>query len=69
MFISGTYSPNVKIDVTDYIETKITALREHKSQIADMEAMAERQRANHDPEFIAADARFTESFRVITFDR
>jgi hypothetical protein len=55
--------------VTDYIETKITALREHKSQIADMEAMAERQRANHDPEFLSTEARFTESFRVITFDR
>ena len=69
LFICGTYSPNFKVDVTDYIETKIAALREHKSQIADMEAMAERQRANHDPEFLGDAARYTDSFRVITFDR
>ncbi|MEP7292016.1 MAG: PIG-L deacetylase family protein [Chloroflexota bacterium] len=69
LFICGTYTPTAKIDVTDYIETKISALREHKSQIADMEAMAERQRANHDAEMLSATPRYSESFRVITFDR
>ncbi len=69
LFICGTTSANVKIDVTDYIETKINALREHKSQIADMEAMAERQRSNRDPESLEAYPRYMESFRVITFDR
>lgn len=69
LFICGTYSPTIKIDVTDYVETKIASLREHKSQIADMEAMAERQRGNVDPEALADYKRHTESFRVITFDR
>lgn len=69
LFITGTQAPNVKIDVTAYLETKIAALREHKSQIADMEAMAERQRNNVDPEALADDPRYMESFRVITFDR
>lgn len=69
LFICGTYSPNVKIDVTDHVETKILALREHKSQIADMEAMAERQRGNRDPEMLSEYGRYSESFRVITFDR
>lgn len=69
VFICGTYSPTIKIDVTDHLETKIKALREHKSQIADMEAMAERQRNNRDPEFLSDTPRYSESFRVITFDR
>ena len=48
----------IKIDVTDYVETKIMALREHKSQIADMEAMAERLRGNRDPEALAEYPRY-----------
>jgi LmbE family N-acetylglucosaminyl deacetylase len=69
VYICGTYSPTVKVDVTDYIETKILALREHKSQIADMEAMAERQRSNRDVESPPDAPRYMDSFRVITFDR
>ena len=69
LFICGTATPTIKIDVTDYVETKIMALREHKSQIADMEAMAERMRGNLDPEALAEYPRYSESFRVITFDR
>jgi LmbE family N-acetylglucosaminyl deacetylase len=69
VYICGTPSPTVKIDVTDYLETKILALREHKSQIMDMEAMAERQRNNRDPESAPDYARHVEAFRVITFDR
>lgn len=69
LFISGTTTPTIKVDVTDYIETKILALREHKSQIADMEAMAERQRANQDPDLLSSTPRYCEAFRVLTFDR
>jgi LmbE family N-acetylglucosaminyl deacetylase len=69
VYISGTQSPTTKIDVTAFLETKITALREHRSQIADMEAMAERQRGNKDPESPEDAPRYMESFRVITFQR
>ncbi|MCL4248939.1 MAG: PIG-L family deacetylase [Anaerolineae bacterium] len=69
LWICGTQSPTVRMDVTAYLEQKITALREHKSQIADMEAMAERQRSNRDPESPVDYPRYVESFRVITFDR
>jgi LmbE family N-acetylglucosaminyl deacetylase len=69
LYICGTVSPTVKIDVSDYLETKILALREHKSQIADMEAMAERQRNNRDVESPPEYIRHVEAFRVITFDR
>jgi len=57
------------VDVTDYVETKIKALREHKSQIADMDGMAERLRKNVDPESLEEQPRIMDSFRVITFDR
>ncbi|HVU11387.1 MAG TPA: PIG-L deacetylase family protein [Phototrophicaceae bacterium] len=69
LFISATQSPNIKVDVTAYVETKIKALREHKSQIADMEAMAERIRKNVDPESLEDYKHYSDSFRVITFDR
>lgn len=64
VYLCGTHDANVKVDVTDYLDTKIAALREHKSQIADMEAMAKRQREFIDPELVSATPRYTESFRV-----
>ncbi len=67
VYISGAGEPTAKVDITDHIETKISALREHKSQISDMEAMAERIRSASDPE--SPYPRYVESFRVITFDR
>jgi LmbE family N-acetylglucosaminyl deacetylase len=64
IYLCGTHEPTIKIDVTDYLETQIAALREHKSQIADMEAMARRHREAVDPEFVGDGPRYTESFRV-----
>lgn len=69
LYLSGTASPTTKVDVTPYVETKIKALREHKSQISDMEAMAERMRASIDPEAPLDSPRYSEQFRVITFQR
>ncbi|MBL8160720.1 MAG: PIG-L family deacetylase [Anaerolineae bacterium] len=69
VYISGTQSATTKVDVTAHLETKIRALREHKSQIADMEAMAERQRSNKDAESPDDAPRYMEHFRVITFNR
>ncbi len=69
LYVAGAVAPNIKMDVTDFLEAKITALREHKSQIADMEAMAERMRTNRDPEAPEDAPRYMESFRVITFQR
>ncbi len=69
VYISGTASPTVKVDVTAFLDTKIRALREHKSQIPDMAAMEERQRSNRDPESPDDALRYMEQFRVITFRR
>lgn len=67
VYLTGTNEPTVTIDVTDHIETQILALREHKSQIKDMEAMAERIRTrNLDPDAPTDAPRNIERFRVFT---
>ncbi len=69
VYLAGANQPNTKVDITSTIERKIAALREHKSQIADMDAMAERQRSRLDPEAPSDSPRWIESFYVITLDR
>lgn len=64
VYLCGTHEANARVDVTDHLATKIRALREHKSQIADMEAMERRQRENIDAEFAGDGVRYTEMFRV-----
>jgi LmbE family N-acetylglucosaminyl deacetylase len=64
VYLCGTLEPTVKVDVTDFLETKIAALRHHVSQIADLDEMARRQRENVDPQFAGDGARYTEAFRV-----
>jgi LmbE family N-acetylglucosaminyl deacetylase len=66
VYVSGAQHPNTTVDVTDYMETKLNALREHKSQIADFPALAERVRENlKDPESPPDDPRYIERFHRI----
>lgn len=66
VYIAGAAEPTVKMDITETIETKILSLHEHKSQIADMEAMAQRLRdRGRDPESPPEYPRYVEYFRVI----
>lgn len=69
VYISGAQQPTTKVDVSAYLETKISALREHRSQIKDMEGLEERLRSRLDAESPEEHPRYMESFRVITFDR
>lgn len=67
LYISGTPKPNTKVDVTHYIETQIMALREHKSQIKDVDSLAERLRERkRDPESPDYAPRHVEAFHVVT---
>lgn len=67
IYISGAVEPTTRVDVTHHIETKINALREHKSQIKDMDAMAQNIRTRGvDPQSPTDQPRHIESFRVIT---
>lgn len=66
IWMSLTNEPNMWVDVTDTIDVKIAALREHKSQIKDPVALEQRirerlKRTDVDRELYA------ESFRVIKF--
>ena len=66
IYIAGAAEPTVKFDITNSIETKIRSLHEHKSQIKDMEAMAQRIRERYvDPESPPEYPRYIERFRVI----
>jgi len=66
VYIAGAAEPTVTVDVTDSIETQITSLHEHKSQISDMEGMAKRIRERSlDPDSPPEYPRHIEKFRVI----
>jgi LmbE family N-acetylglucosaminyl deacetylase len=70
VYIAGASKPNKKVDVSDYIEKQINALREHKSQISDIDALAERIREwKRDPESPDEFPRHIESFHVVMFQR
>lgn len=66
IYIAGAAEPTVKVDITTTMETKLRALREHKSQISDFEATSARVRERSlDPAAPADYPRYVEHFRVI----
>ncbi len=67
VYIAGAAEPTHTVDVTDTIETQIQSLRAHKSQISDMDKMAERLRERSlDPNSPAEYPRRIEKFRVVS---
>jgi LmbE family N-acetylglucosaminyl deacetylase len=66
VYLAGTLSPNLKVNITDVFERKIAAILEHRSQIKDPEAMIKRQRSNFDPDFGEDSPVYVEWFRVLT---
>jgi LmbE family N-acetylglucosaminyl deacetylase len=67
VYVAVPGEPTHKVDITAYMETKIAALREHKSQIDDIESLANliRERCL-DPDSPEEYVRYVEYFRVIT---
>ena len=66
IYIAGAAEPTLTVDVTDAIERQIESLRAHKSQISDMDKMAERIRERSlDPNSPPEYPRRIEKFRVI----
>ena len=66
VYIAGALEPTLAVDVSDSIETKIQSLHAHKSQIADMDKMAQRIREGTlDPDAPPEYPRHIEKFRVI----
>jgi LmbE family N-acetylglucosaminyl deacetylase len=63
VWVSGTQSPNVKLDITAFWGTKINAILQHKSQITDATALVTRMNERRDPESTPENPRFEETFR------
>ncbi|MFN8481704.1 MAG: PIG-L deacetylase family protein [Anaerolineae bacterium] len=66
VYLSGTLAPDTWVDVTDTFERKIASLREHKSQIKDMDGLAQRMRERMRAAESAEDAPvYREGFRLL----
>lgn len=67
VYIAGAAEPTHTVDVTDAVERQIKSLRAHKSQISDMDKMAERIRERSlDPNSPPEYPRRIEKFRVLS---
>jgi LmbE family N-acetylglucosaminyl deacetylase len=66
VYLAGTLNANTTIDVTDYFNTKLAALKEHRSQVKDFDQMVERLRKRMlDPTSPSDSPRYIETFRRI----
>ncbi len=68
VYLAGTADSNVKVDITDVIDRKIEAIKQHKSQIKDPAAMEKRLREARDPDYpdyLGDPPRYIESYRVL----
>jgi LmbE family N-acetylglucosaminyl deacetylase len=66
VYLAGAQSPNVRVDITPYMETKLNAIKCHVSQVKDPAAMEKRLRDGQDVEFLEDSPRYTEQYRVLT---
>jgi LmbE family N-acetylglucosaminyl deacetylase len=67
VWVSLASQPTVILDVTDLWETKLRALKEHKSQIGDPVKFEARMRSRHTEDSTAENPRYEERFRVVKF--
>lgn len=67
VWISLAKDPTIAIDVTNYWEIKINALKEHKSQIGDLLQFEARMRSYHTENSSIDLPRYEEKFRVVKF--
>jgi len=68
VWVSLTNQPTLNLDVTEYWDTKIRALKEHKSQIGDPARLEERIRGHHTEDSTLENPRYEEKFRVIRYE-
>jgi LmbE family N-acetylglucosaminyl deacetylase len=62
VWVCGTLEPTHRLDVTEYWETKIQALYNHKSQIGDPQALAQRMRLRRTKDSSDDQPRYEENF-------
>lgn len=66
VYLAGTLDPNLKVDITAYLERKIEAISQHRSQVKDFEALAKRLRESSDADFESDPPVYTEAYRVLS---
>jgi LmbE family N-acetylglucosaminyl deacetylase len=70
VWLSLTNQPNTTFDITNFFETKLKALHEHKSQIGDQAAFDKRMRTTrHTGDSTDKAPRYEEAFRRIVFNK
>lgn len=69
IMLTGSLQPNLWVDVSDTIDTKINAVREHHSQIGDFDSLANRIRERAQQYAQDRAMRFAERFRLIKLNR
>jgi LmbE family N-acetylglucosaminyl deacetylase len=67
VWLSIPQTATVTLDVTDYWDVKIRALKEHKTQIGDPEKLAERMRERRATDSTPEQPRYEERFRRLIF--
>jgi LmbE family N-acetylglucosaminyl deacetylase len=67
VWMSVTAQPNMILDVTEFWETKIKALKKHKSQIGDPEEFEKRMQSRRSPDSSEEAPKFEERFRRIVY--
>ena len=67
LWLTLTAQPNMMIDVTETWELKIEALKQHRSQIANLEEMERLQRQRRTADSSDDNPRYVDSFRRIKF--
>lgn len=66
VYVAGAQHPNITMDITGFFDTKLAALRKHKSQISDFDSLEKRLRDSHrDPDSPVDDLRYIERFHRI----
>ena len=68
IWVSLTQKPNVVLDVTEFWDAKIGALKLHASQIGDPDRMEKRMRSRHTDDSTPENPRYEETFRRIVFE-
>ncbi len=69
LWLSNPEAPDLYIDTTDYVDTKIHALKAHKSQVGDGEHLEERMKQRAEEIGAAAGMKYAEAFKVIKMRR
>jgi LmbE family N-acetylglucosaminyl deacetylase len=63
VWVSAPVEPNVTLDITEFMELKLRALFEHKSQIKDSRELEKRMRERRTPDSSDDDPRYAENFK------